>query len=86
MKIEGCVALVTGANRGLGKAYTEALLAGRAEKVYAAARNLSAISDARVTPIRLDVTSPTNIAATIKSCPDVNLLINNAGSCSRAQC
>ena len=79
MNIEGSVAVVTGANRGLGRAYTEALLAGGAAKVYAAARNPSAISDTRLTPIRLDVTSPIDIAAAIKSCPDVNLLINNAG-------
>ncbi|HEY8072155.1 MAG TPA: SDR family oxidoreductase [Methylocystis sp.] len=79
MNIEGSVALVTGANRGLGRAYTEALLAGGAAKVYAAARNPSAVSDARVAPIHLDVTSPTDIAAATKSCPDVNLLINNAG-------
>ena len=79
MNIEGSVALVTGANRGLGRAFTEALLAGGAAKVYSAARNASAVSDTRVTPIRLDVTSPTDIAAAIKSCPDVTLLINNAG-------
>ena len=69
MNIEGSVAVVTGANRGLGRAYTEALLAGGAAKVYAAARNPSAISDTRLTPIRLDVTSPIDIAAAIKSCP-----------------
>ena len=79
MNIEGCVALVTGANRGLGWAYAEALLAGGAAKVYAAAREPSAIADARVTPIRLDVKSPMHIAAAVKVCPDVNLLINNAG-------
>jgi NAD(P)-dependent dehydrogenase (short-subunit alcohol dehydrogenase family) len=80
MNIEGCTALVTGANRGLGRAYTEALLAGGAAKVFAAARDPSAISDVRLTPIRLDVTSPTDIAAAVKACPDVSLLINNAGA------
>ncbi|MGC2221407.1 MAG: SDR family oxidoreductase [Methylocella sp.] len=85
MNIEGCVALVTGANRGLGRAYAEALLTGGAAKVYAAARNPSAITDARLTPIRLDITSQTDIAAAIKSCPDVNLLINNAGIMLKSQ-
>jgi NAD(P)-dependent dehydrogenase (short-subunit alcohol dehydrogenase family) len=79
MQIEGCVALVTGANRGLGKAYAEALLTGGAAKVYAAARDPAAITDRRLTPLRLDVTSKAEIAAAAASCPDVNLLINNAG-------
>jgi NAD(P)-dependent dehydrogenase (short-subunit alcohol dehydrogenase family) len=79
MNIEGCVALVTGANRGLGLAFAEALLAGGVTKVYAAARDPSVIADARLTPVRLDVTSPADIAAAVKACPDVNLSINNAG-------
>src|SRR5208337_2773407 len=79
MNIEECVALVTGANRGLGRAYAEALLEGGAARVYAGAREPSAISGARVTPVRLDVTSPADISAAVKACPNVNLLINNAG-------
>jgi NAD(P)-dependent dehydrogenase (short-subunit alcohol dehydrogenase family) len=80
MNIKGCIALVTGANRGLGRAYTEALLGGGADKVYAAARDPVGITDARLTPIRLDVTSPTDIAAAMKACADIDLLINNAGA------
>jgi NAD(P)-dependent dehydrogenase (short-subunit alcohol dehydrogenase family) len=79
MKIEGSIALVTGANRGLGKSYCEALLAAGAAKVYAGARDPSAITDARLTPIKLDVTSPEDIAAAAARCRDVTILINNAG-------
>ena len=79
MKIEGCVALVTGANRGLGKAYTEALLAAGAAKVYAGARDPSSVAGPGLTPIKLDVTSASDIAAAAARCGDVNLLVNNAG-------
>lgn len=79
MKVEGCVALVTGANRGLGKAFCDALIAAGAAKVYAAARDPASVKDPRLTPVRLDVTSAADIAAAAKACPDVTLLINNAG-------
>ncbi|AMN42238.1 SDR family oxidoreductase [Rhodoplanes sp. Z2-YC6860] len=79
MQIEGSVALVTGTNRGLGKAYAMALLAAGAAKVYAAARDPSAVTDPRLVPVRLDVTKPDEIAAAAAHCGDVNLLINNAG-------
>ncbi len=80
MEIAGSVALVTGANRGLGKAYAEALLAAGAAKVYAGARDPSTISDPRLAPIKLDVTSAADVAAAAAMCRDVNLLINNAGA------
>ena len=79
MNIAGSVGLVTGANRGLGKAYAQALLAAGAAKVYAGARDPSAITDPRLIPIRLDVTSKADIAAAAAACGDVTLLINNAG-------
>jgi NAD(P)-dependent dehydrogenase (short-subunit alcohol dehydrogenase family) len=79
MQIEGCVALVTGGNRGLGKAYVEALLAAGAAKVYVAARNPSPPTDARLHSLRLDVTSSREREAAAESCADVTLLINNAG-------
>jgi NAD(P)-dependent dehydrogenase (short-subunit alcohol dehydrogenase family) len=81
MKIEGSVALVTGANRGLGKALVTALLEAGATKVYAAARDERAltIESARVVPLSLDITRPEQIAAAAQRASDVTLLVNNAG-------
>jgi NAD(P)-dependent dehydrogenase (short-subunit alcohol dehydrogenase family) len=81
MKIEGCVALVTGANRGLGKALVSALLEAGAAKVYAAARDEKklVVGDGRVIPLRLDTTKPDQIAAAVQKAGDITLLINNAG-------
>ena len=79
MKIRDSIALVTGANRGLGLAYAKALLAAGARKVYAAARDPASVSLAGVVPIKLDVTSATDIAAAARQCADVSIVINNAG-------
>ena len=79
MKIQNVVAFVTGANRGLGAAFAKALLAAGARKVYAGARDPDSVTLPGVTPIRLDVTRPEEIAAAARECGDVDLLINNAG-------
>jgi len=81
MNIENSIALVTGSNRGLGKAYTDALLAAGAAKVYAGARDPAsvAVTDKRLVPVKLDVTQDGDVNAAAAACPDVNLLINNAG-------
>lgn len=79
MKIENSVAIVTGTNRGLGKAYVEALLEAGVAKVYAGAREPSDAVDSRVIPIRLDVTSRTDVESAARRCQDVNIVINNAG-------
>jgi NAD(P)-dependent dehydrogenase (short-subunit alcohol dehydrogenase family) len=81
MNIENSIALVTGANRGLGKAYTDALLAAGAAKVYAGARDPAsvAITDTRLVPVKLDVTQDGGVRVAAAACPDVNILINNAG-------
>jgi NAD(P)-dependent dehydrogenase (short-subunit alcohol dehydrogenase family) len=79
MNIKGSVALVTGGNRGLGRSLVQALLAAGARKVYVGSRTLSTSSDDRIHPLKLDVTSEQDIAAAIADCPDINILINNAG-------
>jgi NAD(P)-dependent dehydrogenase (short-subunit alcohol dehydrogenase family) len=79
MKLKDSVALVTGANRGLGAAFVKALQEAGVRKIYAAARDPATIKIAGVQPLRLDVTNPADIAAAAKIAGDVNLLINNAG-------
>jgi NAD(P)-dependent dehydrogenase (short-subunit alcohol dehydrogenase family) len=79
MKLSGAVALVTGANRGLGRAFTRALVQRGVARVYAGARDPGSVSDPGVEPIRLDVTNADDIAAAAAACGDVTLLITNAG-------
>src|SRR3954471_4512752 len=85
MQIRGRTALVTGANRGLGRTFVDALLARGAAKVYAAARspesaaaNRERFGDA-VVPVRLDVTVAADRQAVAEACPDLDLLVSNAG-------
>jgi NAD(P)-dependent dehydrogenase (short-subunit alcohol dehydrogenase family) len=84
--IAGTHALVTGANRGLGKAFVAELLDRGVAVVYAAARNPDTvdIDDDRVIPIRLDVTNTDDVLAAASRCADVSVLINNAGAMLRA--
>ncbi len=79
MKIEGSVALVTGANRGLGLAFAKALLAAGARKVYAGARDPSTVTEPGLIPVKLDVTNPQDVAAAAAFAADVDIVINNAG-------
>jgi NAD(P)-dependent dehydrogenase (short-subunit alcohol dehydrogenase family) len=85
-RIEGSVALVTGANRGIGRALTEALLERGAEKVYATARDPRTLDElqrrhgSRLVPLRLDVTDADQVAEVARRATDVDLLFNNAGA------
>ena len=79
MKVAGAVVLVTGANRGIGRAFARAALARGASKVYAAARDPSSMMQDGVVPVRLDVTDPASVEALVDTCRDVTLLVNNAG-------
>ena len=79
MNIQNAVVLVTGANRGIGLAFTRQLLARGARKVYAAARDPATVTLPGVQALRLDVTKPEEIAAAAQQANDVTLVINNAG-------
>lgn len=80
MKTRNSVALVTGANRGLGLAFAKELLARGATKVYAAVRDPKSVpSIPGLVPVELDVTKPDTIARLGAAAPDVTLVINNAG-------
>lgn len=84
-RIEGKVALVTGANRGIGRELVNELLARHAARVYAGVRDPDSIDDlarrsgGRVVPIRLDVTSDSDVKASVHAARGVDLVINNAG-------
>ncbi|MFY0626605.1 MAG: SDR family oxidoreductase [Reichenbachiella sp.] len=83
--IEGKVALVTGSNRGIGKAIVAELISQGASKVYAGARDINKLNDLKekygdkIVPIQLDVTNESDIKAAVKTASDLDILINNAG-------
>ncbi len=79
MNIHGKTVLVTGANRGIGKALVDEALARGAVRVYAAARQPTTHSDERVTPLTLDVTDAAQIRAAVERVGSLDVLVNNAG-------
>ena len=79
MNIQDNTALVTGANRGIGKEFADALLDRGAAKVYAAVRDVATVGDPRLVPIQLDVTHPDRVSEVARELDDVQLVVNNAG-------
>ncbi len=71
--------LVTGANRGLGRALVDEALRRGAKRVYAASRQPVVVPDERVTPVILDVTDPAQIQKAVDRVEFLDILINNAG-------
>jgi NAD(P)-dependent dehydrogenase (short-subunit alcohol dehydrogenase family) len=79
MQLADKVVLVTGANRGIGKALVEEALTRGAKRVYAGTRQPLAHPDGRVTPLTLDVTDPAQIDAASRQVGTLDVLVNNAG-------
>jgi NAD(P)-dependent dehydrogenase (short-subunit alcohol dehydrogenase family) len=71
--------LVTGANRGIGRALVEEALIRGAKQVYAGTRRPTPYSDERVTPFPLDVTNAAQIRAAVEEIESLDVLVNNAG-------
>lgn len=84
MQIKNSVVLVTGGNRGLGKAFVEEALTRGAATVYAAARDPRTVTTPGAVPLALDVTDPDSIAAAAERAGDVSILVNNAGGLVKA--
>lgn len=77
--INGARALVTGGQRGLGKAIADELLDRGASKVYVTAREPKPSTDSRIVTLPLEVTDPNSVAALAERARDVNIVVNNAG-------
>lgn len=79
MNIENKTLLITGANRGIGRALVEEALRRGARRVYAATRQPFTHSDGRVTLLTMDVTNPAQIQQAAEKVESLDILINNAG-------
>jgi NAD(P)-dependent dehydrogenase (short-subunit alcohol dehydrogenase family) len=82
MNLKNSVALVTGANRGLGRHFAEQLLERGATKVYATARRPELVDLPGAEVLRVDLTDPASIAAAAAVATDLTVLVNNAGNSS----
>jgi len=89
--VQGKTALVTGANRGIGKAIVQSLLSHGSAKVYAAVRDLDSARPLvdehgeKVVPVHIDLGEPETISAAAKQANDVQLVVSNAGVLKTAE-
>ncbi|HWW77957.1 MAG TPA: SDR family NAD(P)-dependent oxidoreductase, partial [Steroidobacteraceae bacterium] len=79
MNVANKTVLITGANRGIGRALVDEALKRGAKRVYAGTRSALQIADQRVTPLALDVTNASQIERAVKEVGELDVLINNAG-------
>ena len=83
--IQGKTVLVTGANRGIGKAFVEAFMEQGVAKVYAAVRNPETVTALvekygdKIVPVKIDLADPESIVAAAQQATDVQVVVNNAG-------
>lgn len=86
MEIKDSIAFITGANRGIGEQYVKTLIEAGVSKIYAAMRDAANAPEwfkdhtDQITPVTLDITKEAEVNRAAATCPDVNLLINNAGA------
>ena len=91
MEIKGCGGFVTGAKRGIGRAFVDALVKAGAARIYAAARNVTSVASlvaddpGLIVAVALDITDPGLVQDAAKRCGDVDLVVNNAGVSQWAQ-
>ncbi|MFD5029154.1 SDR family oxidoreductase [Streptomyces sp. NPDC058405] len=77
--VNGATVLVTGGQRGLGRAFVQGALEAGAAKVYATARTPAPESDRRIVPLPLEVTDAKSVAELARRTGDVSIVVNNAG-------
>ncbi len=85
MTVKNATVLITGANRGIGKAYVEEFLKAGAKRIYLGVRDINSVSDIVaknpniLIPLTLDVTNQADIDNAVKVAKDVTIIVNNAG-------
>src|SRR5262245_11266861 len=85
VNIKGATVVVTGGQRGLGKAIVDEFLRRGASKVYATARTPKPSTDPRVVSVALDVTKADSVAALAITAQDADIVVNNAGIAGATQ-